>query len=360
MPISLEEAYDALADESLFSALIDSFGERLGARSYAGGWASNNSVEQIVAFKGFETDQVQQYLAGFAEIDPWTVAFLKRPVYGRFVDMLDYVDSDAYARSALYKRFFEPEGIDVFYAVAFMMLTDATQSGLTFHRGKKDGEFGPDAIAAVNEDAGDLARLFHLKVRMSQLLHKVTDWEKLLSRVNVELYLIDRSGRLVDCNETARLMLQQEQGLLVQAGRISATDPLTRAALERILGAAQKNRLEATDSFTVGSGGSARRLVVLPVESASGDLRLALIGESKKQLGAEVEPMLRAAYRLSPIEASIMIRLANGEGPKAISVSRSVSQETTKTQYRSAMRKMDCRTLTDAIIAVRRLPGAWS
>ena len=360
MPITLEEAYDTLADEGRFSALIDSFADRLGAQTYAGGWAANNSVEQIVAFKGFEPHQVQRYLADFAHIDPWTRAFLQAPVFGRFVDMLDYVDCDSFERSALYSEFFSKEGIDVFYAVPFMMMTDGTQSGLTFHRGKKDGPFAPDAIAAVNEDAGDLARLFHLKVRMSHLLHKASDWEKLLSRLNVELYLIDRHGRLLDCNDTAKQMLEGQKGLIVHDGRISAIDAGSRASLARIIDAAQNDRLEATDSVTIGSGGNSRRLVVLPVQNANGLLRLALIGESRRELGVEVEATLRAVYRLSPIEAAIMIRLANGEGPKEISASRSVSQETTRTQYRSAMRKMDCRTLTDAIIAVRRLPAAWS
>lgn len=360
MPITLEEAYDTLADESSFTNLIDNFADRLGARSYAGGWASNNSVEQIVAFKGFEPQQVQRYLGEFAHLDPWTHAFLAAPVHGQFVDMLDYVDSDAYARSVLYRKFFLEEGIDVFYAVAFMMMTDGTQSGLTFHRGKADGKFDRDAIASVNRDAGDLARLFHLKVRMSQLAHKASDWEKLLSRINVELYLIDRSGRLVDCNDAARLMLDGDHGLIVQAGRLGASDPDARASLQRIYHAAKHNRLEATDSFTLGSGEKRRRLVVLPVENANGSRRLALIGETRRELGTELEAMLRAAYRLSPVEAAIMVRLANGEGPKDISASRSVSQETTRTQYRSAMRKMDCRTLTDAIIAVRRLPAAWS
>lgn len=357
MPISLEDAYDTLSDEGRFTALIDAFAERLGARTYAGGWASSKSVEQLVAFKGFDDAQVHTYLSKYAPLDPWTLAFLKSPVYGRFLNMLDYVDPATYARSALYSEFFVPEGLDVFYAVSFTMLTDGTQSGLTFHRGKKDGEFDHDTIAAVNMDAKDLARLFHLKVRMAQLLDKNGDWQDLLSRIDVELYLIDPTGRLVDCNDLGKVALDEERGLTIRTGRIQATDAADKASLQRILLAARENQLEATDGFVIGAGETRRRLTVLPLTGANGAMRLALVGESTKDLNANLENALRALFGLSPTEAAIMLRLANGEGPKEISHSRAVSQETTRTQYRSAMMKMECRTLTEAIIAIRRLPS---
>ena len=356
MPISLEEAFDTLADDDQFSAIIDRFGERLGAPTYAGGWASNDSVEQLVCFSGFEEAVVERYLTEYAHRDPWTSAMLRDPVYGEFVNMLDRVDSDTFASSALYRELFVPTGTDVFYAAAFMMLTDDTQSGLTFHRGRKAGEFDRTALAEVNRDAGDLTRLFHLKVRYARLFQRAGNWDRLLSRIDVELYVVGRNGRLIDCNEIGQDVLSDRRGLFLRAGRLHASDASSQKSLERVFAAALDDRLEATDGFTVCHAGGKRRLLVLPMKNPGGSLRIALIGETARHLTDDLGKMLRASYGLSPVEASLMIRLANGESPKEISQDRSVSLETTRTQYRSAMRKMDCKSLTDAIIAIRRLP----
>ena len=356
MPISLEDAFDTLADDTRFEALIDGFAQKLGARSYAGGWSSAHSVEQIVAFKGFTPRQVEIYLSEYAHLDPWTLALLQDPVFGRFVDMTTYVDPESYSRSALYQNFFRPEDIDVFYAAAFMMMTEGVQSGLTFHRGRQDGPFEKRALAEVNKDAGDLARLFHLKVRMSKLAQKSGGWEDLLSRLDVEVYLTDRAGRLLECNDEAHTAISEEYGLTVASGRLCATDPQTKLSLDRVIAAAMENLLEATDTFVAGAGASKRRFVVLPLRQADGSLRLAFVGEAKKNLDPHFINTLRSSFGLSPIEAEVMVRLANGESARDISRSREVSEETTRTQYRSALRKMGCRSLTEAIIAVRRMP----
>jgi len=359
MNLSFEKAYDLVTDHEQFLAHLSEVAISIGAKDYAAGWASDAMVESMFAISAeWPAHMIQRYHLEFASQDPWTVAMIQKGSSdGSFVIMDDLVLTKVFDRSLLRNELLLPEGEDLLHGIAnSVQLSNGGRGGVTFYRGAKQKPFSAEERARLNATSRDMTRLINLKAQLhsQQMISK--DWRSLVDTFTFPVFVIDLNRKIVASNETAERILQMERGLICRNGSLSAALPERANALVEICSAVAHGQIDDVTSFSVQCGDILRHFTVLVPPNPGGGKRILLIDDRAKRLSASTVQLLRARYRLSPAEAEIICAMAEGHSPKELCEIRSVGLETIRTQYRSAIHKMDCRDLTDAVIQVRQAP----
>lgn len=356
--ISLEEAFEAILDGDVFRDVLRSYARRIGAKGFGAGWSGDSrAIDDIFAYENEWTpEMVTAYASSFAQNDPWTRAIAPTgDANNTFIDVSDYVSPQDWERSELYNELLRPNGDDTFWALATAIPFPGGLGGVTFYRGRTQRQFSDRELAILQTDAGDIARLVGLRAAFVRRTAEATCWRSLVDRFASEAFVIDRNLRLLATNALGEKMLRERAGLFASRGYLHACRPAAQRALEAAAAKVAIGRARDAEVVTLGSGHAARRFQMLRVESEGALHRLILLGDVPASLDARVESTLRATYRLSPAEAELIRRLASGENTGEIAESRQVRVDTIRTQYRSAMAKMNAERLIDAILAVRRI-----
>ena len=358
MGISLEQAFEAVLDDEVFLDLMRGYAQRIGAKGFAAGFSiSGNAVDSIFAYENdWSTDMLADYTAHFAHKDPWTLNIAHQDTArAGFIDVADFVADDQWGRSELYNDLLRANGDDTYRALATCVEIPGGMGGITFYRGRGQERFSDRELAILQADKDDLRHLIGLRAALTRSQAQATNWRDLVDRFSAEAFVLDSRMWLLDCNAMGQEMLESGGGLMVNRGYLYAAHPPSQRALEEAVQRAVNGRASDAQVVTVGSGPSARRFQLLATVGDGPFHRIILLGDLPVELGAQIEQALRLTYRLSPAEAALMRRLASGETPGEVAEARSVSVDTIRTQYRSAMAKMDVDRLNVAILKVRSL-----
>jgi DNA-binding CsgD family transcriptional regulator len=357
MKLSLEQAFEAIFDDGQFYALLDDMADKVGAKGFAAGWAGNDHVESMFAVKNdWSPQMIERYYRDYAQTDPWTGAMMARRHLGAFVNMSDLVADTAFASSDLYNELIRDGGDDTRYGAAVIVgLPEGGTGGITFYRGSGQMAFDHEHLDRLNAAAPDLNRLLTLKASLQGHKLAVASWRDAVNSLAVPVFVLNPTRTVVAANEAAETIVEQGKGLLLRRGRLHAALPVKQRELENVFQAALHGSIEEVSVFVVECGPVTRKFTVLSPPNPAGERRILLIGDIAQELGSETASLLRLRYRLSPAESRLMLALAAGASRKEIAMERNVSVETLRTQYRSAISKMNCRSLTEAIIAVRRI-----
>ncbi|NVD45287.1 helix-turn-helix transcriptional regulator [Qipengyuania atrilutea] len=357
MRLSFERAYEAVTDDGQFLNILDEVAATIDAKGYAAGWAAHGLIESMFAIKNdWSADMITDYHTNHAPSDPWAAAVFSAGNFGTFQNLSQLVPDKKFGASELYNELLRPGGDDTFYAAGLTMpLPDGAAGGVTFYRGRRQGGFDTDAMKALHEIEADLARLVSLKARLHGQSLAGSHWREAVSRLATPAFVLNAEMALVDYNAAAEVILALGRGLTLRRGRLMATFPASHVELESACNAALNGKIGGLSAVRVTCGNIERRFTVLALPNLGGGQRVLLLGDQPEAVGRTQGDLLRLRYRLSPAEATLMCALASGASPQEQALEREVSIETVRTQYRSAVRKMDCKSLTDAIIAVRRI-----
>lgn len=359
MKLGFEQAFELISDNDAFHDFLDRLAVELGAKGYAAGWAGDSHVESMFAIKNDWSDSmIQSYFAEFAVHDPWTRAIMQLPASGDFLSMHDLVGDREFLDSALYNDLLRPGGDDTAQAIANRVdLPSGGTAGLTFYRGKNQKPFASEQTDRLNFISGDLSRLLALKAQIHEKDLENRDYRLLLDRKNFPIFILNSSMKIVSLNSAAESIVEQGKGLKCMKGRLVATMPERDAALRGACRAVLSGSLEDASTVSISCGNIRRNFVILAAPNPGGGHRVILIGDTPRAFGDVTKEVLRDRFRLSPAESELLCMLASGCSTKNAAVRRGVSIETIRTQYRSAIEKMNCANLVDAIISVRQLPS---
>lgn len=357
MRLSFERAYEAMTDDEQFVDILDEVAAGVGAKGYAAGWAAHEQVESVFAVKNdWSPELIANYHAYYAQSDPWAAAVFAAGNFGTFQNLSQIVPERQFSASALYNDLLRDGGDDTFYAAGFAMpLSDGAAGGMTFYRGRRQGGFDTDAMKALHEVERDLVRLVSLKARLHGQSLAGSHWREVAARLAAPAFVLDAAMRLVDCNPAGEALLTLARGLTLRRGRLVATLPTSQANLEAACHTALSSTIGNLAAVRMKCGDTDRCFTVLALPNPGGAQRVLLLGDQPETIGKTQGDLLRLRYRLSPAEAALMSALASGASPQEQALEREVSIETIRTQYRSAIRKMECDSLTEAILAVRRM-----
>ena len=352
--LSLEHVLDAALDNDAFVDLMRSFAGTIGAKGFSAGWASGPAVENMFAFENdWSPEMVARYYADHAEHDPWTRASLCDGLFDTFVKMSDLVSARQYENSGIWNELLRPGGDDSFYALGMKTRLKGALGGLTFYRSPK-ADFDDRSVSPIAASQAILSKLLQIKATIAHGAAQARTWRMLADRFAGEVFVLDITGRLLDCNAIAEQRLIASDGLTLRAGRLVPThrrclDALDTAISEAVtcLGVVH---LSVSDKNDLPVGYQIIRTSA-PGEAA----RLMMLGDLPQYVSATMTDRLRAIYNLTPAEADVIVALANGVTVHDVAAKRGSSYETVRSQYRTALSKLDCKRIADAAILLRRV-----
>lgn len=330
----------------------------MGAKGYAAGWAGRTHVESMFAIKNdWSPEMIERYYVEYAASDPWTQAMMRLPPTGQFHALGDHVSEQSFENSALFNDLLREGGDDTFHAAGNMFaLPSGGAGGLTFYRGKGQAGFAASSLDELNAAGGDLQRLLILKASLHADRIAIASWQDMIDRLLTPVIVLNTGRGIVAANLAAQDILSLGRGLCMRGGKLTAVLPEKQAELETACRSALNAPIDQVATFSLRCGEIARHFTLMCAPNPGGGRRIILLGDQPESLGVGIHALLRCRYRLSPAEADLMVHLANGLSTSDIAERRRVTVDTLRTQYRAAMAKMDCRSLIQAIITVRRMP----
>ena len=257
------------------------------------------------------------------------------------------------------------------------------QNGLTV---RLDGPSGSNIVWALADpvDAGGwsqsrvdmIARLLpHLRryVRVRSALADAgalgASLAELLDNTHAGVIQLDRRGRIVEANDSARELLRRDDGLSDEGGGLRAVWPEEDARLQALLARALPRLVGrgASGSMLLRRRSSAPRLAlhVKPVAHREVDYRtrdvgaLVLIADPVDR-ARRVEPgLVEAALGLTPTQAEIALLLAEGRTPREIAAATGRGYNTVRAHLREMYAKFGVSRqfeVAQAVLSLSSLP----
>ncbi|MEW4449686.1 LuxR C-terminal-related transcriptional regulator [Qipengyuania sp. JC766] len=354
MALSIDDVLDAALDETKLRDLLRGYAGLLDAKGYAAGWTTGRAIEDMFLWENDWTEEmVARYHAEFAQRDLWTIASLSDPRFDTFVRMTELVPPDVYAASPLWTELLEPGGDDTFYALGIKTQLGDSIGGVTFYRRITQSDFTDAHLAAMREDERVLGRLIGVRARVALGAAAARTWRAVVDSYAGEVYVVTPDRHLLDCNAAAKERLDAKNGLRMVSGKLRAVVAGADAQLEEQL------RLALTPTG-IGScairrpDGTMLRYQLLRTERLSGQPQIIILGELPQTIPATTQAYLKQMFGLSPAEADVIVALAEGKTTAEVVEKRGSSYETVRSQYRAALKKMDCPRLVDAVALLRR------
>ena len=172
-----------------------------------------------------------------------------------------------------------------------------------------------------------------------------------LDRLARAAVLCDSIGRVVHANRAARAIADQNDGIILCARGVSASDPSAASSLSLALASAAAGKGTAL-RLPRPSGRPSLAVIVAPIGEAhplSGGSPMVGIFLADPAAGPKLSAETAACYRLTPAEAALFAALISGASLDAAANQRGISLATAKTQLQSIFDKTGVRRQTDLV-----------
>jgi pimeloyl-ACP methyl ester carboxylesterase/DNA-binding NarL/FixJ family response regulator len=186
--------------------------------------------------------------------------------------------------------------------------------------------------------------------RASEFLGRMRDqdaphWQVKLATEVSAAFCATASGKILDANKAAEVLLGIEVGKDVRAMRLSVDE---REELIDAIRAAGRGGRAALLRFAALGGERTVVFHIAPMASSTGDT-VAFVRTSEIGWPANLTLMMKEAFRLTDAEVEIIRGLVEGKSVKEICADRKRSLETVRTQMRSILSKTETRSQSELI-----------
>jgi DNA-binding CsgD family transcriptional regulator len=353
-----EEIYDALCDDDAFAQLPGRLAEAFEARSCVIHWHYAGGGAAVLTHSGYFTaDQMERYANDFAPLDPWARAAAVLQPPNASMNLEEIVSPGAFERSAFFNEYILPMGDDTFHCMGVRISNTWGAGMIALQRGRSQASFSREAVNLLDERLPHLRRMLSARGRLAAEMRSADHGRSMLDGMGDALLTLDRDGLLVQGNAAAEAMLGAGDFLTTRRGvvrpAVSAHEGEFAAALASAFGEDSKaSAVRITDSL-----GAAAVLTLLPLAGGVDGRRLAMVTVTR---GGGRDPTLAerltALFGLSPGEACVAARLAEGARTEQIAEERAVLLGTVRVQVKSLMAKMGCHRQSEVVAMINRLP----
>jgi DNA-binding CsgD family transcriptional regulator len=338
---------------------------------------------------GFDEEAVRSYEAHYFQRDLLLLNFVGRATqHGDWIGSDQSVMSTAELRaSEIFNDYMQPNGDAYQCGMALSGFEQGHSAGLSLLRSESQGEFGQDTIDLLAFLAPHIKRAFALHQSLSHLRSENADLRYSIEAAGIAAVSLGDRGQVIRTTAAARRLIEARDGLELLSGRLIAITPGERVRLdELILGAASTGNGDSASPVllnrsispqagaslhTAPSGGAmliTRRapkrplqVVVTPFRSETTFVQdrpcaILLLTDPDEQPVSRAA-VLRALYRLSPLEARIVDQLSAGSDVAAIADQLGITANTVRFYLKEIFRKTGTRRQSDLIRLVLRLPG---
>lgn len=191
---------------------------------------------------------------------------------------------------------------------------------------------------------------------------------ELLNKTGVGVVQLDRRGRIVEMNDTARALVRRGDGLCDEGGALCTAMPEEQAKLDNLLARALPRLVGqgTSGSMVVSRPSSLPRLAlhVTPVASREAGYRtrnvaaLAVITDPASRARAELD-LVAAALGLTPAEAGVAVLLAEGRTARQIAEVTGRGYSTVRTHLKHIFAKLRVSRqyeVAQAVVALSNFP----
>lgn len=179
---------------------------------------------------------------------------------------------------------------------------------------------------------------------------------RVIDLLPMSVFLVSSEGRVLVKNESARILIDKEDGLRVDGGRLRAARAEETALLRDYIARAARRggdglRWEGAFPLSRSPGRHALAVLVCSVgaNSAMRERLAAVVASDPNSLPEPDPERLRALYRLTPAEADVAVQLAQGRRLHEVADSLGVSINTVRTHLRQLFLKTDTKRQTDLV-----------
>jgi DNA-binding CsgD family transcriptional regulator len=355
-----EEIYESVLDDDAFAALPQRLGHVFGARSavihchYADGDAG------VISHSGyFSAEQMQDYGARFAALDPWAEAAALHASANVATNLEDLVSQPEFEHSAFYNEYIRTMGDDTFHCMGIRIVRRWGAAMLALQRGKTQLSFDTSSVAFLQESALHIRHMLALRGKLSAVSRRAGALESALDHLGVPVLLASREGRLVFANALAEEMLRRGDLLELKDRALRAPRDGSREALSLALARACDPACPSASTILL------TRLdrppvptSIYPISAAPGSRQALVVVEERLTSEEVVVHRLQSLFGLTRAEAEIAKRIASGTSPKDIAACRGVSVDTVRTQIKSLAAKLDCRRQGEISSIVNLVAGS--
>ncbi len=230
---------------------------------------------------------------------------------------------------------------------------DNNRCHLLLFRDLADGAFSPSDRETLRDLMGYLRRAIELNKRFVKMFVEHRTALTVLDRAPRSVIILGNSGRVTYNNEAGRRLLAEGDGICLQDGVLTITDPRAREEVEAFLEWASSADRAAFDSQRLmivvprRADGAAIKLVMyrLPFDprkaSLNPDESLAVALAYDPSIMTELNAgLLNNFYKLTHAESLLAQQLYDGHALPEASMALGISVHTARTQLRSIFKKV--------------------
>ena len=214
--------YEAALEPAKWPEALGRLAEEFGAQS-AAAFVVDISIAEVgfIALSGLDPRALDDYVAHYAQIDPWNEYLGKLPS-GRPIVSQAVMDDGAFERTEFYSDFLRRYGI--FHAMGgFVMRSGSLAFLCGVQRARERGAFAPADVQRMRVLFPHLERAVRVHRRLVQASGLKDGMTAALDRMPLAAILADRFGRAVWLNRPAEELVRHADGLRLRDGRVEAT-----------------------------------------------------------------------------------------------------------------------------------------
>lgn len=344
----IDRLYESVGREDQLAQALGAFMPHFGARGVTFLTTPDPRTQRSshIGAIGVSNESLLAYHSHFHAYDEWVKAVWARNGFflGAAYRGSELVDPAALRQTYFWHGFLARDGAaDIATALAEVPDEAGVASFITFHRHEDQPLFTDDDVQRLRELAPHLRRTLRLHRRLAPALSLGATLRELLHTLDVPMFFVDRDGALVEHNPAALSALEAPGArLALRAGKVQVDAGSGWAPLGDWL-----PRLAETDPPTLeiglrGTPGAAEKLEVRGVHGAITD-RIAshatlAVCTLRRQVTAP-DALLRARFGLTPTEASVALRIAEGRTVADVAHALGVGVTTVRTHLHKLLAK---------------------
>ena len=343
--------YDVALDAQLWPDLLNRIGDAVGGPLVVCG--IYDPANGLVNMHAPRTDpEIMRRLVDWAPANPALPCIASYPP-GETFNGADVIAPDEFSRTAFYQDWWRPAGFSTAPLVTNLFGAGAASGHFASH-GLLDHSPSDSQKRLFAALAPHLVRAVALQRRLHHLTIENENAPSDLDRLKPGFLLVDAQARLLFVNRAASSLLDSCDGLLLEAGALSASDLDDGRRLRKLIASCAGDANTATDAggeilLRRGVGRLPLDAMVTPIkpETAMAPIpwtfpqraaAIVLVSDPETEIRARIEG-LRERFGLTPAEAIFALEIIKGDGRQATADRLGISVGTARTHLAKIFNK---------------------